>query len=54
MELTNLICESFDDYVKGKSEASKQIITELIKSLAKDILTALDTRGEGNLDVIFL
>ena len=48
-----MIYESFEDFIKGKSDESKKIISELIKALAKEIMTTLDTRREGALDVSY-
>jgi hypothetical protein len=41
-----LLFENFEELMKGKDEYNYHIIAELIKSLAKDIMNALDTRKE--------
>lgn len=50
-ELEDLLIESFEDLIKGKSDENRQIIKKLIQSLARDLMQALDTRKEGVLDV---
>lgn len=49
-----MITDHFEELMRGKSEDNKLIIKEIIKGLAKDIMTALDIRKEGNLDVCFI
>lgn len=51
VELVSLISDNFEEFTKGKSQQNKHIILDLIRSLAKDIMVALDIRNEGVLDV---
>ncbi|CDW74928.1 UNKNOWN [Stylonychia lemnae] len=49
-ELCDLLMENFEDLIKGKSDENRLIIQKLIQSLARELMTALDTRKEGSLD----
>ena len=50
-ELFLLVLESFEEECVGKSDESLQLIKKFIMSLTRDIMTTLDVRKEGALDV---
>lgn len=50
-ELFNVVLDSFSEETRGKNEEQMQIIKKTISSLSREIMTALDVRQLGALDV---